>query len=499
MGAIRVGFVGCGRIADLHALGYQDNEKARIYAICDTDPELLARRRKEWGAEKSYGDFQEMLADPGLDAVEILAPHKLHEEMVLAAVRSGKHVAVQKPMTIDLGSADRMIAAAREAGVVYKVTENYAFYPPIVRARKLIEEGAIGKPIHLHLKYIGGTEGGWEIPASSWEWRIKEMAEGRGQLTFDHGHHLWSTAWFLLGDIERVVAWIDPQEPVVDSPATIAWKYSGGKIHGVCEMSQSLELRVPSRYYANDEWMEVTGSQGILVLRRNTGLLREGPPLSLFDGKKWHHTELPSDWPEGFKGSTANFIAAIRGEEAPRLSGEEGRTILRVALAIQKSARLRREVFPEELDRRFSGLYAWARRRRERRQAAGKGGFFSFLEGGANSMHAPEAIQLTEDLVARFDPDAYPGWETSIALHLCPNDPDFEARLTLYVADGAARLEKDYLAPDAVMTVQMSAGLWASILLKKKRIETAVLQGRIKVEGKAEEALKLLKAFRIST
>ncbi len=55
---INVGFIGCGRIADLHALGYKDNPDARIYAVCDVSPDRAEARKNEWGAEKAYTDHR---------------------------------------------------------------------------------------------------------------------------------------------------------------------------------------------------------------------------------------------------------------------------------------------------------------------------------------------------------------------------------------------------------------------------------------------------------
>ena len=124
MSTINVGIIGCGRIADLHYPGYKNNRKARVYAVCDSNDEIRERRKKEWRAEKSYSDYRELLADPSVDAVEILTPQVLHEEMVIEAARAGKHIALQKPMTIDLASADRMLRAVRSSGKVFRVTDN---------------------------------------------------------------------------------------------------------------------------------------------------------------------------------------------------------------------------------------------------------------------------------------------------------------------------------------------------------------------------------------
>ena len=349
---IHVGLVGCGRIADLHYAGYADNPDAMLYAVCDADAEVAQARSAAWHTPKCYVDFRELLADPNIDAVEIVTPQTVHESMVIAAAEAGKHIAVQKPMTIGLDEADRMIAATRKAGVTYKVTDNYPFYPPIAFAKRLIDDGVIGEPTMLRMKFVGGKwEGGWEVPRDTWAWRRKEAEAGRGTQTFDHGHHMWSTAWFLLGEIERVTAWVDTTDEFIDCPAVIMWKYKAPRRYGVCDYSQATELAIPTRYYSCDEWFEVTGSKGIILVRRCTGNILDGPAVSVFTSGGWAHHDVESDWAAGFRFALRNFIGAIKGAEEPLLTGEQGRGILRFALALRRSSDERREVCLDEMDR----------------------------------------------------------------------------------------------------------------------------------------------------
>src|SRR3990170_5906953 len=138
MSGVRVGLVGRGRIADLHILGYRDNPRAKVVAVCDAVAETAERRAREWGVERWCTDYREMLADPALDALELLTPHHLHAEMTVAALEAGKHVSVQKPMALNLAEADAMIEAAERSGRSLRVFENYRFYPPYVRAKELL-------------------------------------------------------------------------------------------------------------------------------------------------------------------------------------------------------------------------------------------------------------------------------------------------------------------------------------------------------------------------
>ena len=499
MEKINVGFIGCGRIADLHSYGYDGHPLARIYAVCDTGQEIADRRAKAWGAEKVYTDYRQMLADDNLDAVEILTPHTLHEQMVVDAARAGKHIALQKPMTTSLDSADRMLAAAGAAGIVLRVTDNYVFYPPIAMARKMIDDGVIGTPTNLRIKMISGGSGGWDVPASAWEWRLEENAAGRGMQTFDHGHHLWATAWFLLGDVERVAAWIDSVDGIIDSPAVIIWKYRKGVRYGMCEYAHAAGMNIPSKYYANDEWLEITGTRGIIAINRCTGNIKAGPGLSFFDGSGWRDSpEIETDWAEGFAGATRNFIDAIRGQARPLLSGEQGRAILKLNLAIARSSRLRREVFVDELDAAYPGLFAWKKRRQERKAALPPKSFLSRIGlGKKDTGYAGRARELTEGLLQRFHPDAVKEWQVAIGLHLLADGDVPESRYSIFIDHGNANIVEGNLPENAELVVRVPSGTWAAILLGNKRIETAFLQGKLKLDGKAEHGLKLRDAFGI--
>jgi predicted dehydrogenase len=346
METVRIGIIGCGRISDLHASGYLADARARVAAVCDIDPAKAQAKVREWGAEVPYTDYRALLADSSIDAVDIITPQRCHEVMALEALAAGKHVCVQKPMTIDMNSADRMVAAAAAtSGKVFKVSENYIFYPPLVLAKNIIDDGKIGEPTSMRIKFISGAKGGWDVPASAWDWRKDEHRRGYGMQTFDHGHHMWSVAWYLLGEIERVSAWIDSVDGEIDCPAEIMWKYVGMPKYGSCDYSHGLDLHIPSRYYANDEWFEVTGSEGIVIVNRCTGNVWGGAPVRLFREDHWtEFADVDSDWAAGFKGSTSNFISAILGFEAPTLSVNRGREVLRMDLAIQESARSRHEV-----------------------------------------------------------------------------------------------------------------------------------------------------------
>ena len=494
---LNIGIIGCGRISDLHRPGYVDNPHAGIYAVCDTDAASAQAKKEAWAAEKVYTDYRELLEDPEVDAVEILTPQALHEPMAVDAARAGKHISLQKPMTTSLQSTDAILKAVASTNVVFRVSDNYLFYPPIVLARKMIDQGEIGIPSNIRIKMIAGGQGGWDVPSSAWEWRLAEKEAGRGLQTFDHGHHLWATAWYLLGSIERVSAWIDTLDGIVDSPAVIMWKHAAGPRYGSCEYVFAPDMHIPSKYYANDEWIEISGSKGLIVIHRCTGEIDQGPGLSLFNGHDWRHVDdIETDWSSGFVGATHNFVNAVRGLEAPLLSGKQGRELMKINLAIAKSARQRREVYVDELDSLLPWLHTRRRIARERKKESHRIGFLERLKPGTgDARYAHRADELTRLFVGRFNAAAAGKWQTEIGLHILAQGDIGERCFGLSIKDGKVALKAEGLPeqPEVVLTVP--AGTWAAVLMRKKRIETALIQGRLKVEGKAGIALKLRKVF----
>jgi predicted dehydrogenase len=210
MDKVKAAIVGCGRISDLHEIGYRQRDDAAIVAVCDTNKKRAKNKAEAWGVAKVFTDFDLLLADPEVNLVELLVPHHLHAAMTVAACEAGKHVSVQKPMALTGAEAQAMIDAAERAGVLLRVYENFVFYPPVVRAQEMLQAGEIGEPQMIRIHYNSGTRSsGWDVPLNAWIWRFDEERCGGGPIIFDHGYHLFSLARFFMGEVEKVSAWID--------------------------------------------------------------------------------------------------------------------------------------------------------------------------------------------------------------------------------------------------------------------------------------------------
>lgn len=343
---IRVGIIGTGRISDLHAIEYQQNPKARIVALCDRDIDLARQRADAWGVGEAFvsDEIDELLARPDVDLVEILLPHYLHLEAALKAIQAGKAVSLQKPMCTSLEEADRLVEAANCSERPFKIFENFIFHPPVIRAKQLIGEGAIGTPLSIRIKSNPGTsKTAWDVPKGATAWRQKKNQSGGGPLVFDDGHHKFALAWHFMGDPEEVHAFIGSTQTedghFLDAQSIVSFRFPGNRI-GNLEIVYSPELEIATRHYAQDDRVEITGTKGVLWINCGHGRLGDPPPLALYrDGKVTPYRDMATGWEESFVLSTRHYINALREGAKPSLTADEGRRVLRFALAAEASAR----------------------------------------------------------------------------------------------------------------------------------------------------------------
>lgn len=350
MGKINVGFIGAGQISELHARGYENNPTGRLVALVDANPKVAEQRANEFNLSRWYTDYHELLADPHIEAVEILLPHHLHLEVTLEALAAGKHVSLQKPMAITLDEADRMIAAADRATTLFRVFENFRAYEPYRRAKAMMEAGEIGEPLSIRVKTISGRGvGGWVQPEKAKAWRHESKTGGGPPAIIDHGYHLTSIVLFFMGHVERVHAMIDTRAAGTPAysgnPAMIIWKHTAGEKYGSWEITHAPDLMVRTHFYPGDEWVEVTGSRGILWVMRCSGdLLGEAPVILHREGATTRYYDMETHWSDSFIRGAHEFTRSIQDSTQPDLDGPEARHALAFSLAAMQSGLERREV-----------------------------------------------------------------------------------------------------------------------------------------------------------
>jgi len=136
-----------------------------------------------------------------IDIVDINAPSDAHKDIAIAAARAGKHVFCEKPLALTLADAREMLAAVEEAGVKHMICFNYRFAPAVQLAKKLVQEGRLGRIYHFRAVFLQD----WIVdPNFPLVWRLDKKVAGSGSHG-DLGAHLIDLAHFLVGDIDEVI------------------------------------------------------------------------------------------------------------------------------------------------------------------------------------------------------------------------------------------------------------------------------------------------------
>jgi predicted dehydrogenase len=325
---------------------YTGNPDVDVVALCDRDPERVARWSSVWPRAASGTGLADLDATD-VDVVDVLVPTPAHGEVVTAALESGYHVQVQKPIARSLEEADHMVALASGRGAMLRVMEDYLFFPPIAALGRVLDSGEIGAPAGVHMKIVATGRGGWEVPMSSYRWQFEQARDGRGMLVFDHGWHQLAVAMSLLGDVRRIFAWIGRTEVApgitMDAPSTLVWEHTNG-VRGVLDITFAPDTYFRSDYYTGDERIEITGTQGFARCNRISACGVQEPSVVVYrEGEVRAMHALDDTLPAGFVASTAHALAYLRGETTDLvLDGLAARRVLRALLTALESSELGR-------------------------------------------------------------------------------------------------------------------------------------------------------------
>ena len=142
--ALGIGVVGLGLVSTAHLDGYEQAEGCRLVRVCDVSQEKVAAVAAA-RAVRGTTDYAEVLAAPDVDAVAVLLPHPIHHEAASAALAAGKHVCVEKPITVTPDEARDLIETARERGLTLAVAENTRYVRAYIEAERLVREGELGE------------------------------------------------------------------------------------------------------------------------------------------------------------------------------------------------------------------------------------------------------------------------------------------------------------------------------------------------------------------
>jgi len=201
----RVGIIGCGTIFfSSHAYPLHKLENVEVRAVCDNKPQAVQAAASLFNCD-GYDDYRQLLKRTDIDVVHVLTPHYLHAPMVIDAANTGRHVLVEKPMSITIQDAHAMLEAAKQNRVTLGVISQNRYNPASIAIKEALSNGSLGKILGQRIT-IPGTKP-MEYYRNS-DWRGTWDKEG-GSLVIDQAVHILDLArWFVDDDLASVQATI---------------------------------------------------------------------------------------------------------------------------------------------------------------------------------------------------------------------------------------------------------------------------------------------------
>ncbi len=249
MKEIGVGVIGTGFMGKAHSIAYSASAsvfgtglRPRLEIVCDLSPDRASQRATDLGFSRYTDDWRKVVADPKVELISVCTPNDTHAEISIAAIKAGKHVWCEKPMSTSLADSQSMASAATGSSSKTILGYNYTKNPAVTHARRLIEAGTIGRVAAFFCRYDVDNEADGGRP---WSWRMSRERSGTGA-NGDVLSHVISVAHFITGStINKVVGDIaivhperdDPKQPgsraTVDNDDMVAAlvRFEGG-IHG---------------------------------------------------------------------------------------------------------------------------------------------------------------------------------------------------------------------------------------------------------------------------
>jgi predicted dehydrogenase len=300
---MRLALIGCGLIGSKRAAAATNHQ---IVVTCDPDPVRREALARQTGAQAA-ADWREALAFD-IDAVVIATFHDQLAQIAMAAVERNRHVLVEKPGARTADELRPVEAALRRRDCVLKVGFNHRFHPAVMRAKRLLDEDAIGRPMFVRARYGHGGRLGYEQ-----EWRFDPKRSGGGEL-IDQGSHLIDLARWFLGDLELAFGaaprYFWPGK--VDDNCFLALRNGDGALAWLQASWTEWKNVFSFEIMGRDGKLTIDGlggSYGVERLTYHRMLPQMGPPETTI----W---EFP--FPDrSFADEFDNFVAAIEGREPP--------------------------------------------------------------------------------------------------------------------------------------------------------------------------------------
>lgn len=325
MAALGMGVIGLGRMGSVYASFIARNvEGAKLVAVADSRAEARDKFTSQLSDLKAYTAYEDLLHDPEVQGVVITTPTSTHREIVIAAAHAGKAIFCEKPTALTLPETDEMVAAVEQTGVMFQVGFMRRFDKGYMAAKKKIEEGAIGTPVTIR-----------SISRDPFRTSLEYAnPNNSGGMIVDMAIHDFDICrWMMSDEVERVYTeagvLVYPELADVGDVdnAMITLRFAGG---GLGNVEASRNAR-----YGYDIQCEILGSEGAL----RVGYLQETPVLMLNRNGVLHDVvpHFPERFGPAYTAQVAYFVECLQADKPPRITIQDARAALQIAIAATQS------------------------------------------------------------------------------------------------------------------------------------------------------------------
>jgi UDP-N-acetylglucosamine 3-dehydrogenase len=335
---LRVGVIGCGSIAKhRHIPEYAAHPRVELVAFADIVPERAEAMAQKYGGT-AYADYREMIKKEKLDAVSVCTPNREHAPATLAALDAGLHVLCEKPMATSRDEAELMIREAEKRGLKLMIGHNQRLMPPHVKAKEILDSGALGRVLTFRTTFAHGGPEGWSVDGKdSWFFRKEEAFVGA---LGDLGVHKADLLMWLLGEeiveVSAMVATLQKEADVDDNAVivartrsgaigtiTVGWTHSPGEDNSTVLYCENGILRIG------------TDPDGRVIVEKNDGTVEKHEAGKIATNEEGGQTH---------SGVIDAFVEAITEGKPVPIPGQEGLKALGVVLAALESAAQKRSI-----------------------------------------------------------------------------------------------------------------------------------------------------------
>jgi UDP-N-acetylglucosamine 3-dehydrogenase len=321
---VRFGVIGLGRFGEIHCEALSQLPQGEVYALCTRNEARLRELSARFNVRHAYTSYDELLKNPGIDAVTVVTMWDQHAAPAIAALKAGKHTFIEKPMASTIADCEAIVEAAQATGRFCMVGHICRFNPRYAAAKREIDAGAIGKIVSLYARR--------NIPASV----SKTVLTKIGPIMGDGVHDTDLMLWFTGDKIETAYAQtLSVRGLRYPDIGWTTYRFNGGAI-GVCENVWFLPEKTP---YRIDERMEIIGTEGALYIQETPA------SISVCDQDGWRSPDS-TYWPllHGVRGGAlreelqyfANCILEARQPSV--VTPREALEAVRACLAAEQSS-----------------------------------------------------------------------------------------------------------------------------------------------------------------